>query len=244
MFWGAVPGGWWYLHPGRPTEETWPTQRSSRSHSGPPLRTNQTKSTAATFSLDIKTEDVPIFSTYNSLVRRRQLFSCSPRLERVLDLSIMAFLFSTERFAKDRSAVTRVMVILKRKHLITSDPQLFPFHWLKWTLSQLKIPSRLVAPIPPMKCERQNTISSDTELLSAELHRLTCRQICASGSRTTLSASCQSPNRQRNRKRLRNVYISIQKKQFTWIFCGKYKLQIASNVDTDCVITFVFLEAN
>lgn len=43
----------------------------------------------------------------------------SPRLERVFDLSIMAFLFSTERFASDRSAVTRVMEILQDKHLIT-----------------------------------------------------------------------------------------------------------------------------
>ncbi|TNN82834.1 hypothetical protein EYF80_006791 [Liparis tanakae] len=34
-------------------------------------------------------------------------FSHSPKLERVLDLSIMAFLFSSERLASDRSAVTR-----------------------------------------------------------------------------------------------------------------------------------------
>lgn len=58
---------------------------------------------------------------------QRQLSRRSPRLERVLDLSIMAFLFSTERFASDRSAVTRVMEILQEKRLITSHPQLFHF---------------------------------------------------------------------------------------------------------------------
>lgn len=56
-----------------------------------------------------------------------QLCFNSPRLERVLDLSMMAFLFSTERFASDRSAVTRVIEILWNKtFLITSHPQLLP----------------------------------------------------------------------------------------------------------------------
>lgn len=63
---------------------------------------------------------------YLATLDQRQLFSLSPRLERVLDLSIMAFLFSTERFASDRSAVTRVMEILKTKRLITSRPQTAP----------------------------------------------------------------------------------------------------------------------
>ena len=51
----------------------------------------------------------------------------SPRLERVLDLSMMAFLLSTERLASDRSAVTRVMEILQKSRYITSLPQLLQF---------------------------------------------------------------------------------------------------------------------
>lgn len=68
---------------------------------------------------------------------QRHLSCHSPRLERVLDLSIMAFLFSTERFANDRSAVTRVIEILQKKHLITSHPQLFHFKgWDQLALSR------------------------------------------------------------------------------------------------------------
>lgn len=40
------------------------------------------------------------------------MFALLPRLERVLDLSMMGLLFRTDLFAKDRSAVTRVMEIL------------------------------------------------------------------------------------------------------------------------------------
>lgn len=38
-----------------------------------------------------------------------------PRLERVLDLSIMGLLLRTDLLAKDRSAVTRVIEILRTK---------------------------------------------------------------------------------------------------------------------------------
>lgn len=81
-------------------------------------------------ALTLKKEEAPILSSYSSFFSKkdqRQLSLHSPRLERVLDLSIMAFLFSTERFASDRSAVTRVIVILQEKHLITSHPELLHF---------------------------------------------------------------------------------------------------------------------
>jgi len=42
-------------------------------------------------------------------------------LERVLERSMMAFLFSSERLARDRSAVTRVMEILEEEEIISAS---------------------------------------------------------------------------------------------------------------------------
>lgn len=57
------------------------------------------------------------------------LLSCIPKLERVLDRSIKAFfpgLLRTDRFAREMSAVTRVIVILKqRERNLDSDTYQF-----------------------------------------------------------------------------------------------------------------------
>lgn len=42
-------------------------------------------------------------------------------LERVLERSMMAFLFNTERLARDRSAVTRVMEILQEEEIMSGS---------------------------------------------------------------------------------------------------------------------------
>lgn len=124
----------------------------------------------------------------------------SPRLERVLDLSIMAFLFSTERFASDRSAVTRVIDILWwETRLITLHPQLFHFKRMQWTwiLLQLKINHHHHASYRPWNvigsCAAQSQHCCTLGYICRERRWPTCRQICALGSQTRLSASCLSP---------------------------------------------------
>ena len=87
-----------------------------------------------------------------------------PRLERVLDRSMMALLlglFSTDLLAKDMSAVTRVMDILQQHqtHMSYSTNMQRDAGWT---------PTERAEP-------------------------LTCHQTCASGSQTALSASCLSP---------------------------------------------------
>lgn len=88
-----------------------------------------------------------------------------PRLERVLDLSMMALLlglFSTDLLANDMSAVTLVMDILKTNQRKTFN-KYFRATWQRVTVRQM--------------------------------WPLTSRQTCASGSRTAPSASYLSPKK-------------------------------------------------
>ena len=66
----------------------------------------------------------------------------------------MAFLFSTDRFASDKSAVTRVIEILKTKRRITSHPQLF--HFKGGDELVLKIYHHHRVSYRPWECDRQN----------------------------------------------------------------------------------------
>lgn len=173
----------------------------------------------ATFNraASLKAEEASILSRCSSFFSKEKIkdifFHLSPRLERVLDLSIMGFLFSTERFANERSAVTRVIVILQKKCLITSHPQLFHFKGGDELVLALatKNKSSSSCVLSSMKRETQSptSSSSDTALLRTELHLHravpTCHRIGALGSQTKLSASCLLPRRQKWGRKVREV---------------------------------------
>jgi len=64
------------------------------------------------YTLPLNTLSLIIFMYYLAL----PLYVChSPRLERVFDLSMIAFLLILGLLARDRSAVTRVIEILPKK---------------------------------------------------------------------------------------------------------------------------------
>lgn len=86
-----------------------------------------------------------------------------PRLERVLDLSIIGLLLRTDLLAKDRSAVTRVIEILRTKAQSTQR-----------------------------NIESENFESALVNTTGLSI-LLTFLQICVSESQKELSASCPSP---------------------------------------------------
>lgn len=114
--WGAALGGWWCLRPAQPTAGSVPTQRSARSHFAPQLMRQNTSR---------EKKDVVLRCTFRAHGREttcEEVFL--PRLERVLDRSIMALLlglFRTDLLAKDISAVTRVIEMLKNHLQIWKD---------------------------------------------------------------------------------------------------------------------------
>lgn len=106
-----------------------------------------------------------------------------PRLERVLDLSMMALLlglFSTDLLANDMSAVTLVMDILK-------------------------------TPRPPKKNKTFHKIfrANWQWFTEGQMWPLTSRQTCALGSQTAPSASYLSPIKMASQRSLKDVTVDI-----------------------------------
>lgn len=144
---------------------------------------------------------VGIVKLYLAIKDEIQLSFRSPRLERVLDRSIMAFLFSTERFASDRSAVTRVIEILRNKKCHIHNASIW-WRWTEMNSSATKNKSSSSCVLLTMKRDRWNPTNSS---LAQSQHystpdcscrgrnRPTCHRICALGSQTRLSASCLLP---------------------------------------------------
>lgn len=98
----------------------------------------------------------------------------SPRLERVLDLSIMGLLLRTDLLARDRSAVTRVIEILRTVTNIERKN-------MQW--------NRLIRFIKGLTFHD----FGDYSVISPFYILLTFPQICVSGSQKELSASYPSP---------------------------------------------------
>lgn len=119
-----------------------------------------------------------------------------PRLERVLDRSIMALLLGllrTDLLANDISAVTRVIEILKNHLKIHKNVT----KWSLITFSSAVVYCDLVWIPPPGLIIHYR----------AELIYLTGHQICAWGSQRALSASCLLPAYQRTLKYCQNCVI-------------------------------------
>lgn len=108
----------------------------------------------------------------------------SPRLERVLERSMIMCLLGllrTERLAREMSAVTRVMEILKHQAGRKSGVR-----WARTHCTQTGLrPATRVAPADILLIPKWK--------VGASSQGLTCHQTDASGSQTVLSASCLSP---------------------------------------------------
>lgn len=163
--WWAALDDWWCLRLKRPAAGTLQAQRSSRFHSAPRLQadinTQQDRNWMGGGGDKPSLVTTDTQETCTSL--SKTLPVALPRLERVLDLSMMALLlglFSTDLLANDMSAVTLVMDILKTNQRKTFN-KYFRATWQRFTVRQM--------------------------------WPLTSRQTCASGSQTAPSASYLSP---------------------------------------------------